>query len=115
MKTKTLKVPISNGDLATIRGEIFGPFLVHRSAMRLHDGWDVTLIKAGNRFPYHFKTKKEATAFAKKVCKETDWDAVSTEWKDRSSLKVVLTSKVPTAKQKIAITKLAEKMNAIPQ
>lgn len=115
--TATVNAPVRGGNTVCLVGDQVGSFLVHLSTdlTFTDDGnskffWRITHVVSGLRFPWEFRTKKSARAFAKEVESALDWSAITVKI---HADKAQWLSGAPTKEQNAAIHKLADKYGAI--
>ena len=108
MSNLTITVAVVGGETVDLTGPQVGSFLVHKS---ICDEWCVTHIASGTKFPWIFRKKREAIAFARAVEPVMDWSAVQVQsvgWN-----KTKFTSGAPTQEQCDAIDALMKQHGGI--
>lgn len=99
----TISAPMTNGKQIELTGQKRGPFLIHYSI----DGWLVTHIETGMKFPWFFESKREAAAFAYSAARILDWSSIKVKIVQRKCGRKSKFTKGPTPEQTKAIHDLA--------
>jgi hypothetical protein len=100
----TISAPMTNGTQIELTGQKRGPFLIHCSI----DGWLVTHIETGMKFPWCFENKRKAASFASNAARILDWSSIKVKIVSRQRERKSKFVKGPTPEQTRAIFDLAK-------